>query len=390
MNTNAPDRPNPYQPTSQEAGSVPLAINEIPLAVGPVAFAGALTRQDLRRALTVVVQYKGLLLMQVLACLSLLALVISSGMTWVLLIFLLFCGGVGGVVVWHFSGWRQARLMERRVPKIYRPFSGHITSQSIHWQTENGWGQVYWYGVAGIRVTREVIAVALNSQHGSVLIFPKRFFTLEDWEHLTNALTPLTKRLPFQPRRPVAGEARLLTHGEIQPLDSLDEAIPADAIRFQGMIYFQDVMRTAYGHKTIVRFVLVAFASMVAPLLVLGLLFVFFEIYLGYVLLALLIPGAILSLRLFVVLWSTYGPKNRPLVRVEMAVSDEGIWISNPRGIGYSRWGDFGNLIDDKDVLLLRQSEEGLALVVLARHLLVDRQQWQRVHELVTTRIEMT
>lgn len=377
-------RPNPYAPTAmplRRPGTPRVARLELPSV--PVAFEGELTWDDLVRVLAEPgwqIRF-GVGVLLLVGGLS--ALLAGIGMGGAELLVVLWLGlGCWGLGAHQMSGRRRAYRHLRQSPHTLGPRSGELTREALILRAPERWYCLPWQSVIGVRLQRDVIGLALDPQHAGWVVLPRRFFAAEDWSALRLALGDVAQQLPWHRAARDPDEAERLVDGALPSWDVVPEPRPSDAIGLRGRLHLGDIATSRFVWQ-LCRPAL--FAVLLALLGVLAMRMAFGSSVMGWVLVAMLLLTSTLGLvRIGRFLYQVAWHGQQPVLRMEAWVAESGLWLATPRGVGLSRWSEFGDCVVGDEVLLLRQSPSSRMIVALAKRMLVDPEQWDQLVTLVS------
>ncbi len=379
---------NPYAPTATASILPHPASGGVSLDGRQLQFSGQLTLQDVALGLgNSPVRAWAIFLIAILAIQILLLMrgIVAGRLAVSVLILLLL-----GMMIALFVGAatlgarRRARVMLARHPRLLEPQHGVIDSQRIRLETRHGWAELRWDSIVGIKSRDSLIALALNPQHANIIVLPQRYFAPEDWAILQPALAQLSRRLPFRARNASLGDAGRLLHGDLERLVD----VPSDAILLAGTVGMRDILRSPYGRRVFVG-LLRAIVPVVVVVAGLSLWMVVNNTSQGSNIVAALlwVLPLLLALRLVRLLATTFGKANAPLLKLSAAVSEEGLWMSTPKGKSFSRWSSFEDCVISDRLVMLRENSKSVQLTPLPRAALDDPNQWAPLLELVQRKI---
>src|SRR5690606_28215880 len=94
-----------------------------------------------------------------------------------------------------------------------------------------------------------------------------------------------------------------------------------------------------------------------------------------------------LAIRCALIIYAMLFKSDQALAKLKCAVAEEGIWNASPRGVGHSRWTEFGDAVFSRRSIILKQSQDSISLVVFSRQMLVNPADWEPLQALIRQKV---
>jgi hypothetical protein len=373
---------NPYLPPAEASQVVLPGAAGIELDGQPIPFSGTVSRDDVLRGFR---RGNGSIVLTVLGMIiaaQTLAIAQLRGMVWDDVYALMAIAFVGIMAAaYRTSAHNRTNRYLRSHPTTLTQLRGRIAADWIEVESEYGGGRFAWEFVAGMRVTAQQITLALNPQHAAMLFLPQRFFAVGDWPRIVAATEKLAPMLAFRPGLGATLFGKRLAEGEIPPWGSP----PNDAILIDGELQMRDLMYSRYGGKIVMNW-LVVIAIAIATVTVLIALWGGFASF-DRLLFIMYLGPLILLVRFAMVVTSVVGSPNKTLLRLRLAIDQQGIQMITVRGHSRIHWSALADATIGRRVIFLRETRRTPNFIPLPRRALVDAEQWDRLATLVRSKI---